>query len=568
MRALIVLGLAALAYAKPGGRMQGINRSGCGTQAYSPLSTYIVGGTEATPNSWPWMALLEYNGFHMCGGSLITDRLVATAAHCVDGVLGVASKWTVRLGVHDKTTTGSTEQRVSVRAIKSHPSYNNNDLNNDIAILVLARPVTLNNYVNTVCITEEDVPAGTNCVATGWGDTQGTGPSNVLRQVTVPIISQQTCASSQYYGSYMNTVTMICAGYPQGGKDSCQGDSGGPLVCPTASNTWALTGITSWGFGCAEAYKPGVYTRVYNYLQRLSNNLCSDLSSLTHLPRTTMRAFIVLGLVALTFAKPGGRKPNGGTTSLQSINRSGCGTQAYLPSSTYIVGGSEATPNSWPWMALLEYNGYHVCGGSLISDRHVLTAAHCVEGSMAVASKWTVRLGVHDKTTTGSTEQSVSVRTITSHRRYSSSNINNDIAIMELASPVTLNDYVTPVCITDTDVPAATNCVSTGWGDTQGTGSSNVLRQVTVPIISQQTCSSSQYYGSYLNTKTMICAGYPQGGKDSCQGDSGGPLVCPTSSNTWALTGVTSWGFGCADAYKPGVYTRVYNYQSWITNNL
>ncbi|XP_060072029.1 trypsin-3-like [Ylistrum balloti] len=281
-----------------------------------------------------------------------------------------------------------------------------------------------------------------------------------------------------------------------------------------------------------------------------------------------MRTLIIFGLLSFAFAKPGGRKPHGpAATSLLNINKSGCGTQTFLPSSTYIVGGSEATPNSWPWMALLEYNGYHVCGGTLISNRHVMTAAHCVEGTMGVASKWTVRLGVHDKTSSNPHEQSALLSSITSHRRYSSANINNDIAIMELNSPVTINDYVTPACVTDTDVQAGTNCVAAGWGDTQGNGSSNILRQVTVPIISQEICSSAQYYGRYLNTKTMLCAGYEEGGRDACQGDSGGPLVCPTAGNTWTLTGITSWGFGCAEAFSPGVYTRVSNYFEWISNN-
>lgn len=280
-------------------------------------------------------------------------------------------------------------------------------------------------------------------------------------------------------------------------------------------------------------------------------------------------------------AKPSHRKPHAGnghhtdtqvaqtdlTAVLQSINQAGCGGSRISPSVSYIVGGSEARANSWPWMASLEYNGMHVCGGSLVSDRYVITAAHCVEGAMATASRWRVRLGKHDRSRTESTEQNLFVRRIISHGSYSSSKISNDIALMELSSTATINDYVSPVCVAELDVAAGTNCITTGWGDTQGTGSNSVLRQVTVPMIDQATCASRDYYGRYMDTTTMICAGYEQGGKDSCQGDSGGPLVC-SSQGVWHLTGVTSWGFGCAEAFKPGVYTRVVNYVSWLGANM
>ncbi|XP_033757771.1 transmembrane protease serine 9-like [Pecten maximus] len=550
----------------------------CGRPFIQPHEVKIVGGRVAKQGSLPWMAMLMEVGEQACGGSIIADNLILTAAHCFEdpGSLN-PTRWEVRVGAYHVNSRTTYESVHHVQKIVMHESYNTVTVENDVAVMVLSQRINFNNMVKPICLPPNSihVTVGQRCLSAGWGDTQGTGSNNVLNQVFVPVQDDNTCLRSDWYGQEFLPATSFCAGYEHGQRDSCLGDSGGPLIFKS-NGTWYQLGITSWGYDCAQPKKPGVYTDVTEYKSWIQHQatlngahiITSDGPDLTCQQMTTMRTLIVFGLLTLAFAKPGGRKPQGQAVSLQNINTSGCGTQTYLPSSTYIVGGSEATPNSWPWMALLEYNGYHVCGGTLISDRHVLTAAHCVEGTMGVASKWTVRLGVHDKTGTGSTEQSSSLRSITSHRRYSSANINNDIAIMELSSPVTLNDYVTPVCITETDVAAGTNCVSTGWGDTQGTGSSDVLRQVTVPIISQQTCSSSQYYGSYLDTKTMICAGFPQGGKDSCQGDSGGPLVCPTSGNTWALTGVTSWGFGCAEAYSPGVYTRVYNYISWISNNM
>ena len=97
-----------------------------------------------------------------------------------------------------------------------------------------------------------------------------------------------------------------------------------------------------------------------------------------------------------------------------------------------------------------------------------------------------------------------------------------------------------------------------------GTGDSNVLRQVVVPVISQTRCSQLSVYGTYI-TDNMMCAGYLQGGKDSCTGDSGGPLVCP-NGNRWFLQGIVSFGAECAQVNKPGVYSRITRYRAWIAD--
>jgi len=140
-----------------------------------------------------------------------------------------------------------------------HPAYLINDDGRDAALLKLSSPLVLSDYVSPICLTDVAVPTGTNCVATGWGETENPAESNlVLREVPLPIISQAECTAS--YGVWITPYT-VCAGYMSGGRDTCQGDSGGPLVCDIAGS-WQLHGLTSFGFGCAEPDYPGVYTRM------------------------------------------------------------------------------------------------------------------------------------------------------------------------------------------------------------------------------------------------------------------------------------------------------------------
>ncbi|XP_019619701.1 PREDICTED: plasminogen-like [Branchiostoma belcheri] len=245
----------------------------CGVPAISPTFpvTRIVGGNAAQPGSWPWQVyLLRYGSFY-CGGSLIHPIWVLTAAHCVDYDLPPGG-YEVILGKYNKPEyiTDSTEQRIPVSKVIIHSGYSRNPTNKDLALLKLARPVTLNQYVWPVCLVSgpgADPPEGTSCVVTGWGSTQGTGNEDVLKQARVPLVSNDKCNNAPALVlAGRITEFMMCAGYyDTGGHDTCQGDSGGPLVCPAAGR-WILHGVTSWGDGCARPQSPGVYARVSSML--------------------------------------------------------------------------------------------------------------------------------------------------------------------------------------------------------------------------------------------------------------------------------------------------------------
>jgi secreted trypsin-like serine protease len=242
----------------------------CGYPAIAPVLTgaRIVGGVEAKANSWPWQCRLNISlgdGYELCGASIIDNKFLVSAAHCmINSDKNFARiperQYTVFCGDHNRRQTESTEQMVTVRKITVHEGYNPRDTANDIAILELSTSLTFNNFVSPICLPPADVPIGSKCVVTGWGETEDTGDDSVLRQVIVPIVSQSVCRVS-----YPKLTTgNVCAGLAEGGKDVCDGDSGGPFVC-NVNGRWELQGIVSYGEGCADPEYYGVYTRVTAY---------------------------------------------------------------------------------------------------------------------------------------------------------------------------------------------------------------------------------------------------------------------------------------------------------------
>lgn len=242
-----------------------------------------------------------------------------------------------------------------------------------------------------------------------------------------------------------------------------------------------------------------------------------------------------------------------------------CGTKAYKKSR--IVGGQDAFEGEFPWQVSLHIkNTAHVCGGSIINERWIVTAAHCVQDDVKIKysqpGTWEVFLGLHSQKDKLTATKRL-LKQVIPHPYYNAYTYDNDIALMEMESPVTFSDTIRPVCLpTATDTfPAGTSVFISGWGATREGGSgATVLQKAEVRIINSTVCN--QLMGGQI-TSRMTCAGVLSGGVDACQGDSGGPLSFPSGKRMF-LAGVVSWGDGCARRNKPGIYSNVPKFRAWI----
>ncbi|XP_026063666.1 trypsin-like [Carassius auratus] len=240
------------------------------------------------------------------------------------------------------------------------------------------------------------------------------------------------------------------------------------------------------------------------------------------------------------------------------------------PLNNKIFGGEAATAGAWPWQVSLRIScdgELCYCGGSLINKDWVLTAAHCLQGFDTSNIKMYFgrlrRSGLNPHETNRTASRSIV------HPSYNSSTHDNDIGLIQLSSPVTLTDYIRPICLAaaGSNFSAGTETWVTGWGKLQSGGPfPDLLQEVQVPIVSNSDCNNA--YGGLI-TNNMICAGLiKEGDKGSCQGDSGGPMVSRNGS-LWVQSGIVSFaGVKCDDPRYPGVYTRVSHYQDWITTNI
>ncbi|XP_069875561.1 chymotrypsinogen B-like [Dipodomys merriami] len=243
----------------------------CGIPAIPPevsgLSR-VVNGEDAVPGSWPWQVSIQYeDSFHFCGGALISEEWVLTAAHC-----GVMPGDKVVAGAFNLDSDEKDVQVLDVAEVFSKPGkVYSKPVPNDIALLKLATPACFTDTVSAVCLAcdEADFPPGTPCVITGWGQTQYDDHQRAptLRQAVLPLVSTPDCR--KYWGDNV-TDDMICAG--GNGTSPCIGDSGGALVCEKGG-VWSQVGIVSWGsdFCCTDT--PAVFTRITAVLDWVKQTL-------------------------------------------------------------------------------------------------------------------------------------------------------------------------------------------------------------------------------------------------------------------------------------------------------
>nr|XP_047932835.1 mannan-binding lectin serine protease 1 isoform X2 [Anser cygnoides] len=255
----------------------------CGKPRFSRNTTSRPAGRHLSQRgASPWIAMLSRGGRPFCAGSLLGNKWIVTAAHCLHNELDMESpqlrssdllapsSFRIILGKHSTLRQDGTEQQMHPKALLVHPSYRPATLEYDIGLVELSGAAVLNDYVMPICFPDQKQPRDTLVIISGWGKPFMQWLPEILMEVEVPIVEHSECRDA--YARLHRTVTddMICAGEKEGGTDACSGDSGGPMVTfsPKKSH-WELLGTVSWGDGCGVKEQYGVYSSVIQSLEWL-----------------------------------------------------------------------------------------------------------------------------------------------------------------------------------------------------------------------------------------------------------------------------------------------------------
>ncbi|KAF5276222.1 hypothetical protein FQR65_LT04027 [Abscondita terminalis] len=589
----------------------------------------VIGGERASAEEFPHMAVLGYGDENailwLCGGSLISEDYILTAAHCTYSQEYGDVKF-VRLGdLNLKLETDDAQpQTFKVASIVRYPEYKPPIQYHDIALIKLDKPANFTKYVRPACLyTKQVLPEFPKAIATGWGKLGFVGDtSDDLMKVTLAYYTIDRCrqvysnAGQRRLPNGISEDIQICAGGINESKDTCQGDSGGPLQIRSEDNykLYHIVGVTSFGKGCGVINTPGVYTRVSNYVKWIEDDDCYvkklqeegrcvliqncsyALKLVPQYKHPQLCGFCGIDpIVCCPLNDTIVRKVKLSVPKLDSkvlsISSEKC--KAYTAESdevdadsdlnstnvAFVAGGNKALPKEFLHMAALGYGDENAivwnCGGSLISENYILTAAHCTYSQEYGYVKF-VRLGdLNLKLDSDDEEpQSFKVTSIVRHPEYKPPIYYHDIALIKLDKPANFTEYVRPACLyTKQVLPEFPQPIATGWGKLGFlSDTSDDLMKVTLHYYTIDDCKMAYSNAGELRLPNgisddiQICAGGFQESKDTCPGDSGGPLHIGSRLNykVYYIIGVTSFGKFCGSINTPGVYTRVSSYVKWI----
>ncbi|XP_055624213.1 transmembrane protease serine 9-like [Toxorhynchites rutilus septentrionalis] len=533
----------------------------------------IVQGSDTVAGEWPWHVAIYQSSRretkYVCGGTLISEQFVLTAAHCVtskeNGYQLAAGRLFVRLGVLDLDALNTqTLQQHGIERIHKYANFSNGSLNDDIALLELNTLAQFNKFVQPACVNQVENLVGENMTAIGWGLTEDDEISAILKKAQMPAVEDITCLKSnrELFGNALDEG-IFCAGYANG-TSVCNGDSGGGLFMKR-DNVWYLAGIVSFSesrsgnskFCRTDGY--AAFTKVQKYLPW------------------------IIKITKLHFLLGQGISPsdNDRNDNCKAVNPEAPSNHLPMNCGSYLMnrisGGEKANVFEFPWMALLKYNQGFLCLGSLISKRYVLTAALCVRSELIPSG---VRLGEHtidqvkdcnvfgQEIECSPPVRDYGIECIIIHPEYSRRTKGNDIALIRLNKDVIFEDHIQPICLPVTSAlqnAKISKYIIAGWGKTEygDNDLSKILLKASVLHANKEECMSWMNLSRVSFNDNQICAG--GNSTNACGGDGGGPLgyVMKHRGIRFVQFGITSFGVGCGN--YPSVYTRVSSFMDWIT---
>ncbi|CAF0857061.1 unnamed protein product [Adineta ricciae] len=535
---------------------------GCSGENVKLSSTRIFGGEEAVPYSWSMVVSIHFNDSDepSCTGSILTGSYVLTSAGCVDG----ASEMDLHIvaGVHNRLEDFPTIRYV--QKIHIHPDWNRSDhtYGNDIALLYVFPPLPINGrgnpaltcvpHINSLTESVNYPLQGSQLVMVGWGSAgdDSHAMSETLQQVSIDVSNKN---DPNCIKNVRDADKQFCAG--RSNRSPCRGDLGGPIF-QWKGTYWDQVGITSYGGQCDQVDSPAVFTRLAVYFNWMESVVNSSLTTTTPSP-----------------------PPVPIVHECNKASTCGCGQTDVALTPSRIVGGEDALDDSWPMIVSLRLNGSidHLCGGTILSASFILTAAHCLRNlSETYPTDLSIAAGMTNRSDPGRILRNIDRIHVHPYYLGGSDDKRHDIALLHVDQPFVFESdlKLTKTCVhrLDSSLPVdqypknGTRLVIIGWGVMQfGTKYiPEILQQAQVFSIDNDHSICKK---SIQDSELQFCAGLYEGGKDSCEGDSGGPIFQWTGQY-WEQVGVVSYGTGCADAYFPGVYTRLSFYYDWIQNIL